>query len=1476
MRFTFGHWRIGLRAWLPRVWPTRQFPLRRPVRPRWSAAVIESLEQRFALASAPSLVVDINQVRVPVDPDHYAAVGDVTYFAATTSEAGRELWRTDGTEAGTVLVIDLEPGMGGSDPRELTIVGSTLFFTATENGSEELWKSDGTAAGTQRLRPSGESPRVLFPRELTAAGGELFFSAYESPSGRELWKTDGTFAGTVMVRDLYPGSGWDNSFFGEWTPTPLSGYPRWLTPYQDKVCFVADTPNEGLWISDGTEAGTTRIHEFTSQEGMVEEFVVVGDTLYFAASTESGSREIWKTDGTSAGTIPVVTVIADSDHAALNAIGEMVSFGGGILFAADDGVSGREPWYSDGTPEGTRRIADLNPASGAGSNPFAFTVVDGVGYFYADDGTYGWELWRTDGTAAGTSLVRDINPGSGRAFWPSWDSDRRMIDAGGRVLFSADSGNGLGAQVWSSDGTSEGTTAVSRFTNGSGDAFDEWHEFGTVLDGFAYFTADDGLGRTAVWRSDGTTGGTRLVAELTEKNTDLRILDLQSGGGKVFISVWGNPIGSSSWARLYATDGSDAPPVLLDEGMGNDYDESLFLDGVWFSKRVNGKILRSDGTPDGTYEVDDATVTSFGSPEVSGFAVVGDRLYYQKLVEPTYDDERYSIWAADAEGNVEEIVPWESYGDYPVKSIHAAGSKPIFAWYDGSGEGSMMTLAAGGGMAVLAEDGVDESIGWYGGGVTIGGTLYYTFLRYAAVEGDPDVLELRATDGTPEGTRTIAPLMSGADDPWNAWAMAMHPFGTGFVFETEETSGYEEDEVRTRSFWVSDGTAAGTKALVTGIDGIDGIDADKIIYRATGTDGVSRLYVSDGSVEGTEAIPAVSLQADSDPVWIATIKDRFLMVATDADHGRELFVYSDATVPGAPSGLTATTGDSMATLAWTAPSLDGGSAVIDYVVQSSSDGGATWANVADGVSAATSVTVGGLVNGTSYLFRVAALNAVGVGSFGVPSAAVRPEGVPGRPMSLIVNPGDGKVTLSWTAPSSDGGRPIVNYTIESSDDDGKTWKAVARPVSADATAMLAGLKNGASYRFRVSAVSSLGAGPSSLPSVSVIPSKPASMPTALAVVRGDSRVTLSWKVPSSNGGSPIVDYVVQSSTDGGKNWSSIADGVSNANSTTVAGLVNGTAYVFRVAAVNSVGAGAFSAKSAVVTPAMVAGVPRDLSVVRGNGRVAVGWKAPTSDGGLPITQYAVESSVDGGKTWKAVGKQPASATATTVKGLVNGTPYVFRVAAVNGVGGGPFTPSSATVVPATAPGMPTGVVAMRGDRLVNLVWKAPAVTGGAAITDYRVERSADGGKTWVTADDGISTVTSVTVTGLINGTTYVFRISAANSVGFGTPSPKSAAVTPATLPGEPTGLVATRAAGKVTLAWKAPASTGGTAFVDYTIEWSTDGGSSWKAATRKRSPATNAILAGMSISLAYRFRVAAVNAVGRGAFVEASLAGTMS
>ena len=477
-------------------------------------------------------------------------------------------------------------------------------------------------------------------------------------------------------------------------------------------------------------------------------------------------------------------------------------------------------------------------------------------------------------------------------------------------------------------------------------------------------------------------------------------------------------------------------------------------------------------------------------------------------------------------------------------------------------------------------------------------------------------------------------------------------------------------------------------------------------------------------------------------------------------------VYSATTTPSAPQSLSASAGDTQVALSWSAPASDGGATVTGYKVYQSTDD-ASFSEVA--TPSGTSQTITGLTNGTTYYFKVAAVNSVGTGTqtssvSASPSASAT---APSVPQSLSATRGNTQVALSWSAPSSDGGATITGYKVYQSTDDA-SFSEVATPSGTSHT--ITGLTNGTTYYFKVAAVNSVGTG-TQTSSVNAVPATTPGVPQSLSGTRGNTQVALSWSAPSSNGGTAVTGYKVYQSTDDAS-FSEVA--TPSGTSHTVTGLTNGTTYYFKVAAVNAVGTGTQTSSVSAV-PATNPGVPQSLSATHGNAQVALSWSAPASNGGTAVTGYKVYQSTDDASFSEVA---TPSGTSHTVTSLTNGTQYYFKVAAVNAVGTGSQT-SSVNATPATTPAAPTSLAATNGDTQSVLTWTAPTNTGGSAITGYKVKWGATSGFPGNAAYISTgSTSATYTKTSLTNGTQYSFQVAAINAEGDGTYS-STATATPA-------------------------------------------------------------------------------------------------
>ena len=671
------------------------------------------------------------------NPEGFTEFNDKLYFSADDGENGRELWVSDGTDEGTELLVDISPGnsdygyVNGSNPSNLTEFNGKLYFSADdgENGSE-LWVSDGTEAGTELLvdiRPSDSNYGYSsYPGGFTEFNGKLYFSADDGENGSELWVSDGTADGTELLVDLRPGSS-DYSDFGygsyagnftefngklyftandgengnePWVSdgtaegTELlvdlrpgksdygynySSYAENFTVFNDKLYFTADDSENGreLWVSDGTAKGTQllvdvnpgRSYSSSPYSSFPYELTEFNDKLYFTADDGENGRELWVSDGTAEGTELLVDIrpgSSDYDYNYSSRAENFTEFNGKLYFSANDGENGRELWVSDGTAEGTELLVDIRPESsdyGYSSDPDGFTVFNDKLYFSANDGKNGNELWVSDGTAGGTQVLIDINPGNngyGHNFGSYVDNLTEFND---KLYFSADV-RGNGRELWVSDGTAGGTQLlVDIRPGGYSSSPDEL----TVFNDKLYFTARDDENGRELWVSDGTAAGTQLLIDINPNNSDYEYkygyipFNLTEFNGKLYFTANDGENGRELWVSDGTAEGTE---LLVDIRPGSDgYSYSYssnadnlteFNDKLYFTANdgENGNELWvSDGTAGGTQLAVDI-VPGNNSSYADNLTVIKDKLYF------TADDGENGneLWVSDGTAAGTQLV----------------------------------------------------------------------------------------------------------------------------------------------------------------------------------------------------------------------------------------------------------------------------------------------------------------------------------------------------------------------------------------------------------------------------------------------------------------------------------------------------------------------------------------------------------------------------------------------------------------------------------------------------------------------------------------------------------------------------------------------------------------------------------------------------------------------------------------------------
>jgi fibronectin type 3 domain-containing protein len=552
--------------------------------------------------------------------------------------------------------------------------------------------------------------------------------------------------------------------------------------------------------------------------------------------------------------------------------------------------------------------------------------------------------------------------------------------------------------------------------------------------------------------------------------------------------------------------------------------------------------------------------------------------------------------------------------------------------------------------------------------------------------------------------------------------------------------------------------------------------------------------------------------------------------------------------PGAPGGLTASPSDGLINLGWSAPLSNGGSVVTNYKIYRGTGSGSEtlWTTVGNVLSYPNI----GLTNGQVYYFKVSAVNAVGEGPQSNEASAI-PVAVPSAPTLSSAVPGNAQVVLTWTTPNSNGGNVVTNYKVyRGTTAGGETLLTTVGNVLTyiDGTAA-----NGVTYYYKVSAVNSIGEGPKSN-EISATPATVPSAPALTSATAGNAQVVLVWTAPSSNGGGAITGYKVYRGTSSGGETQLATLG--NVLTYTDTSLTNGQTYYYRTSATNSKGEGAQSNELSAM-PKNVPTAPQGLIAASGNAQVSLSWSEPASNGGNLITGYEIyRGTISGGESLLAT---VGDVLAYSDSAVVNGQIYYYKVSAVNVVGEGAQS-NEASSTPATIPMAPQSPAANPGDAQATLIWTAPSSNGGSSITGYKVYRSEVAGtETLLTTLGNVLTYIN---SGLTNGHTYYYKVSAVNSVGEG-PLSNEVSATPATVPNAPTLTSAIPGNAQVVLTWTTPSSNGGNAIMNYKVYRGSSAGAETLLTTLGNVLTyTNT---GLTNGQAYYYKVTATNSIGEGA-----------
>ncbi len=837
-------------------------------------------------------------------------------------------------------VADLNTGRGpttDSHPREFALLDGISYFAACEHRHGcELWRSDGTTAGTRRVADVCPGPCDSRPSQLFGHAGILYFSADDGQHGREPWRHDPQAGTTTLIVDARPGSrSSDPANFRATTGGAPAGSVLFRARDTD---VVASNWGDALWLVQ-PDGGAAELPLGLERIGAV---APVGPRVFLSAEDPKAGegQELWVANLTASP--PAVQRVRDiapgSAESGINLMRALPTRNG-VVFRADDGLAGAEPWFSDGTGAGTVRIADINPGPSSSFVREILPTAGGSVFFLADDGAGGQsrrDLWLAFGSPFTTIQVRDF---------PNSLASNLAI-AGNSLFFLADEGTGRGREFWVSGGLPQTTFPVA-----SSFPQDFLQSIAHAVVGDHYYVASG----ANLYRTAGDAGSTRRVGPLNEETAFIRALHgrddgvlfaidkLDGVGEELFGSRLSEPTFAGIVRDIHDATGNSDPRLFMalanapvfaafDEKnfellrrIDADGDVALLLPpgerlllnrfttvvtrsgpATLFAKDFQERIWRSDGSAAGTALALDPSQPPFDIDNANVRCI--DALSPQDLLLLIEENGVPALWRSDgtAAGSErllgpDDLPPGTQLEDRPCpvrlgeQTLFAARRDDIgielFRNNGTPGHSALVRDIAPG--AIDALDGTTFRVA--------AGRLFFT----ANSDGDDydGDIELWVSDGTGQGTfrlRDIHP--TGSSLPHSIIA---HGADVAFAARSDE-AGHQ--------LWISDGTLAGTRALTNATPQAEHFDLPfdetfgpaiasdgaRLFFVATliGDGGGSHLFTSDGEVDGHRRIRPVDAAAAIAPQQLSVVAGAGVVFAGYSDaHGRELW-FSDGSDAG--------------------------------------------------------------------------------------------------------------------------------------------------------------------------------------------------------------------------------------------------------------------------------------------------------------------------------------------------------------------------------------------------------------------------------------------------------------------------------------------------------------------------------------------------------------------------------------------------
>jgi trimeric autotransporter adhesin len=671
------------------------------------------------------------------------------------------------------------------------------FSLYTSTHGYEPWVCDGTATGTFMLKDIIVGSTGSQPKLFTRMGNWVFFCADQTT----IWRTDGTSVGTIMVAD---GS---NLPYGTSSTLTLNN-----EFYFDFTSFFSSTPSK-LLKNDGTNTS-----EVKSIVGTIKKVVKTNNLIFFI-NKEGNNYDLWKSDGTNAGTQKLKTIIISTEYLDVRMFAGQSKCFFMIFSPTNTNFENiAEHWVTDGSISGTQKIRDLNQTFSVGSGQSAIRMAGENYYFSAYDDINGFELWKSNGTSSGTQLVKNVNIKAGSSFPKSFTA------LGNVVVFGA---NDIkhGFELWKTQGTANTTQLYADLNN-----IDIGVNYGSNILGIINFNnmIIAQIGGTLM-KMDGINPPVKLN-QLSNLNIGYAIApEFTKYKNKLYYRGFSDTYGSELWT----TDGFSVSIVKdLVPGQNSSFPTKFIVSGgfLYFVTDYNRQLWKSDGTGSGTILVKEFT-TGFIE---SNLIEVNGKVFFSCFENSTGTE----LWVSDGTSLGTKLV------------------KDIFVGLNGSYPTNL---------------------------VSYNGKLYFS-----AFNGND--YYFWKTDGTASNTESI---------------LLGYNHNIAILRNKLYFIGYSNSSGQS-ALWESDGTLSNTKKIKNiplysnNISKLFNVEDKYLVFNFSPTSSLNELWITDGTVDGTTIVKTIRNTPNNNSYSVTSEyfyhNKKLYFDADDGINGKELWMW-DFTCP---------------------------------------------------------------------------------------------------------------------------------------------------------------------------------------------------------------------------------------------------------------------------------------------------------------------------------------------------------------------------------------------------------------------------------------------------------------------------------------------------------------------------------------------------------------------------------------------------